>query len=228
MLKVQIITLVPELWSTLLGPESGLVGKAFEQGLAELRMIDLRQFGKGVHRKVDDAPFGGGAGMVLQVEPLHRAIQNAREWSNAPVVLLSPRGERFTQERAGEWAQGEGITLICGRYEGVDERVRDYIDLDLSIGDMVLSAGDPAAWCMVDCMVRLLPGVLGNPDSIQEESFSSGGLEYPHSSRPASYDDKNVPEVLLSGNHGAIEQWRSQAGEALTKSLRPDLLKKGS
>ena len=228
MFRVQIITLMPQLWPSLLGPESGLVGKAFAEGRAELDIIDLRDFGKGKHRKVDDAPFGGGAGMVLQVEPLHEAIVRAKESSNAPIALLSPRGKRFDQPMARQLVKGAGITLICGRYEGVDERVRDYIDLDLSIGDMVLSAGDPAAWCMVDSMIRLLPGVLGNPASIEEESFSSGLLEYPHYSRPASYDGKEVPEVLLSGNHQAIEKWRANQEQELTAAHRPDLLRSGS
>ncbi len=223
MFHAQIITLVPNLWPSLLGAESGLVGRAFEEGVARLDIIDLRGFGHGVHRKIDDAPFGGGAGMVLKVEPLHRAIAEAKKRCGAPVALLSPRGRRFDQEIAREMARGEGITLICGRYEGVDERVRQYIDMDLSIGDMVLSAGDPAAWCMVDSIVRLLPGVLGNADSIEEESFSSGGLEYPHYTRPALYEGAAVPEVLLSGNHGAIQQWRKDQGSKLTRLLRPDL-----
>ena len=226
--SVQVITLVPEMWTTLLGPESGLVGKAFERGVADLHLHDLRDWGKGVHRKVDDAPYGGGAGMVLQVEPLHGAIKASRERGRGPVVLLSPRGRPFTQEVAHELAQGEGMTLICGRYEGVDERIREHIDLELSVGDMVLSAGDPAAWCMIDATVRLLPGVLGNPGSLVEESFSSGLLEYPQYSRPASFEGREVPPVLLSGDHGAIERWRHQEALALTRELRPDLLGRGA
>lgn len=224
MFHAQVISLVPQLWSSLLGPASGLVGKAFAQGVAaRLDVIDLRDYGKGVHRKVDDSPFGGGAGMVLQVEPLHRAIQEAKERSNAPVALLSPRGRRFDQSMARQLAQGEGLTVICGRYEGVDERVRNYVDLDLSIGDMVLSAGDPAAWCMIDAVVRLVPGVLGNASSIEEESFSSGRLEYPHYTRPSVYEGESVPEVLLSGNHAAIRAWRRGQEDELTRLLRPDL-----
>ncbi|MED5463844.1 MAG: tRNA (guanosine(37)-N1)-methyltransferase TrmD [Myxococcota bacterium] len=224
---VQVITLVPGMWATLLGPESGLVGKAFERGVADLHLHDLRDYGKGVHRKVDDAPYGGGAGMVLQVEPLHDAIKASRALGKGPVVLLSPRGKPFTQEVAQELAQGEGMTLICGRYEGVDERIREHIDLELSVGDMVLSAGDPAAWCMIDAAVRLLPGVLGNPGSLQEESFSSGLLEYPQYSRPASWEGREVPPVLLSGDHGAIERWRAEESLALTREHRPDLLGRG-
>ena len=223
--SVEVITLVPELWEHLLGAESGLVGKAFANSTVSLNIRDLRAYGAGVHRKVDDSPYGGGAGMVLQVEPLHRAISDARAAGGGPVVLLSPRGRRFDQGVARELAAGEGITLVCGRYEGVDERVREYIDYELSIGDMVLSAGDPAAWCMIDATVRLLPGVLGNKDSLREESFAGGALEYPHYSRPASYQGRDVPEVLLSGNHGAIEAWREDRSEELTLALRPDLLK---
>ena len=223
--SVEVITLVPQLWGELLGPGSGLVGKAFNSDTASLSVRDLRDYGHGVHRKVDDAPYGGGAGMVLQVEPLHRAITDSRaQGEGRPVVLLSPRGRRFDQTVARELAEGPGVTFICGRYEGVDERIRGYIDYELSIGDMVLSAGDPAAWCMIDATVRLLPGVLGNKESLREESFAGGAIEYPHYSRPASYLEMDVPEVLLSGNHGAIERWREERSRELTKSLRPDLL----
>ena len=222
--QVHIITLVPTLWETILGADGGLVGRAFADGRAELCIHNLRDYGKGVHRQVDDNPFGGGAGMVIGGEPLHQAIQTVRQSLEGPIFLLSPRGEPFKQPRAHELASTRGFGLICGRYEGVDERVRDYIDGDLSIGDMVLSGGDPAAWAMVDAVVRLLPGVLGNAESIQEESFSNNLLEYPHYTRPAEYEGKSVPDVLRSGNHQAIADWRAARSLELTQENRPDLL----
>lgn len=222
--QVHIITLAPKLWGSLLGPESGLVGKAFTNGQATLHVHDLRGYGKGVHKQVDDSPFGGGAGMVLAVEPLHRAVQTVRELFDGPIYLLSPRGQVFRQPTARKFAATTGFGLICGRYEGVDERIRDYIDGDISIGDMVLSAGDPAGWCVVDAVVRQLPGVLGNAASLEEESFSKDLLEYPHYTRPASYEGKDVPPVLRSGNHQAIAKWRHEQAQVLTAENRPDLL----
>ena len=221
---VEVITLVPRWWEQALAPDSGLVGRAFEAGVAELWVRDLRAYGRGPHRQVDDAPFGGGAGMVLAVEPLHRAIVEARQRTAGPVLLLSPRGPRFDQAAARQLAAGPGLTLVCGRYEGIDERVRGYVDAELSVGDFVLSAGDPAALCIVDAVVRLLPGVLGNPQSLQEESFSQGFLEYPQYTRPAEYDGVAVPEVLRSGDHAAVAAWRRTQAEALTRERRPDLV----
>ncbi len=220
----ELVTLVPDLWPTLLGPQAGLVGRAFASGVAELRLCDLRSFGKGVHRQVDDAPFGGGAGMVLMVEPLHQAITAARSRTRGPVILLSPRGKPFSQADARRLARGPGFTLVCGRYEGVDERVHRYVDELMSVGDFVLSAGDPAAWCIIDAVVRLLPGVLGNPASVEDESFSQQLLEYPQYTRPAAYDGAAVPSVLRSGDHAAIERWRHEQSLALTRQHRPDLL----
>jgi tRNA (guanine37-N1)-methyltransferase len=208
----------------MLGPTTGLVGRAFEAGPAELRVRDLRRYGKGPHRQVDDTPFGGGAGMVLGVEPLHRAIADARARTPGPVVLLSPRGRRFTQRDALQLAAGCGLTLVCGRYEGVDERVKAFVDWELSLGDFVLSAGDPAALSVVDAVVRLLPGVLGNPESLREESFEADALEYPQYTRPAVYEGVAVPEVLRSGDHAKIAAWRREQALALTRAVRPDLL----
>ena len=224
---VEVITLVPELWPAMLGPYTGLVGRAFTSGLAELRVRNLRDYGKGVHQQVDDSPFGGGAGMVLGVEPLHRAIVDAKARTQGPVVMLSPRGAPFCQAQARNWAHGSGLTLICGRYEGIDERVRRYVDADVSLGDFVLSAGDPAAFCMVDAVVRLLPGVLGNPESLHEESFAAGMLEYPQYTRPAEYEGAEVPAILRSGDHGAIAAWRRKMAQQLTQEHRPDLVGTG-
>jgi tRNA (guanine37-N1)-methyltransferase len=223
---VEVITLVPELWPRLLGAEAGLVGRAFANERAQLVVADLHTYGKGRHHQVDDAPFGGGAGMVLGVEPLHRAIVAARSRSTAPVILLTPRGERISQAVVRELAAGPGLILVCGRYEGIDERVRRYVDRQISVGDYVLSAGDPAAWCLIDAVVRLLPGVLGNPESLSEESFAAGILEYPQYTRPAQYDGVVVPEVLRSGDHQAIAAWRREQALAMTREQRPDLLDK--
>lgn len=221
---IDIITLVPELWPRILAEDTGLVGKAFAPGgQATLRLCNLRDFGRGKHRQIDDAPFGGGAGMVLAVEPLHAAIQHARARTDGPVVLLTPRGRRFDQATARELAAGRGVVLVCGRYEGVDERVRAYVDRELSIGDFVLSAGDPAAWCVVDAIVRQLPGVLGNAASLDEESFADCRLEYPQYTRPAVYDGLEVPAVLRSGDHEAVAAWRREKAELLTRRIRPDL-----
>lgn len=222
---IEIITLVPQVWDVLGSPAAGLVGRALAEDTATLRISDLRAFGKGRHAQVDDTPFGGGAGMVLMVEPLHRAIERARSQTPGPVLLLSPRGRRFEQSTALSLAAGPGMTLVCGRYEGVDERVRDYVDGELSVGDFVLSAGDAAAWCVVDSVVRLLPGVLGNPASLREESFARGMLEYPQFTRPAAYQGQRVPEVLRSGDHAAIAEWRRTQSDSLTRRLRPDLLR---
>ncbi len=226
-LAVEVITLVPELWPILLGEGAGLVGKAFAAGgAAQLHVRNLRDYGKGVHHAVDDSPFGGGAGMVLCVGPLHRAINDARARNPGPVILLSPRGQRFDQAVARELAAGPGMTLICGRYEGYDERLRRYVDRELSLGDYVLSAGDPAAWAVIDAVVRLRPGVLGNPDSTREESFAEAAplLEYPQYTRPAEYDGVGVPDVLRSGNHAAVAKWRQEQARLVTAKGRPDLL----
>lgn len=221
--EIEIITLVPELWPQLLGSASGLVGRAFSENRAILRVRDLREYGRGVHRQVDDAPFGGGAGMVLKVEPLHQAITAARARTAGPVLLLDPRGKPFDQAMARQLASGPGMTLVCGRFEGVDERVRSYVDGEISIGDFVLSAGDPAAWCVADAVMRLVPGILGNAASIEEESFSHNRLEYPQYTRPAEYEGRSVPDVLRSGDHAAVAKWRAAEAQRLTAALRPDL-----
>jgi len=224
---VEIITLIPQLWPAWLHETSGLVGRAFAGGRAKLTVGDLRAFGRGPHRQVDDSPFGGGAGMVLSVPPLHEAITQARARTPGPVLLLAPRGKPWSQERAEQLAAGPGMTLVCGRYEGFDERAYAYGDDTVALGDFVLTAGDPAALCIVDTVVRLLPNVVGNPASLVDESFTRGGLEYPQYTRPVSYDGHAVPDVLRGGNHRAIEAWRNAEARALTARHRPDLAAKG-
>lgn len=221
---VEVVTLVPQLWPNWLHPTSGLIGKAFQAGRAKLQVNDLRAFGHGPHRQVDDSPFGGGAGMVLAVPPLHAAITQARARTPGPVLLLSPRGRPFNQARAEALARGPGMTLVCGRYEGFDERVYAYADDTIALGDFVLTAGDPAALSIIDAVVRLLPQVVGNPASLLDESFTRGGLEYPQYTRPVSYDGAEVPGILRSGNHSAIHAWRQTHAKTLTAQYRPDLL----
>ena len=208
---IEVITLVPEIWPVILGRASGLVGRAFEEQEDTLRLLvhDLRDHGVGKHRQVDDTPYGGGPGMLLQIEPLHQAITLAKSRTPGPVIMLAPDGEPFTQAHAQELADGPGFTVLCGRYEGFDARVNHFVDRRYALGQAVLSAGDPAAWCMIDATVRLRPGILGNPASLQEESFGANlAGEYPQYSRPAVYKGYEVPEVLRSGDHGKIRAWR--------------------
>ncbi|MEM8555801.1 MAG: tRNA (guanosine(37)-N1)-methyltransferase TrmD [Pseudomonadota bacterium] len=225
--SARIITLFPQAFPGVLG--QSLTGKALQEGVWQLDTIDLRLFGEGKHRNVDDTPAGGGAGMVLRADVVAAALAQAargcppdrRRW---PVVYLSPRGRPFTQAMAREWAQTEGITLLCGRFEGVDQRVLDAFDFEeVSLGDFVMTGGEIAAQAMLDATVRLLPGVLGNANSTEDESHSNGLLEHPQYTRPADWNGMAIPEVLLSGNHAAIDAWRREQSEALTKERRPEL-----
>ncbi len=220
----QIITLFPEAFPGVLG--ESLTGKALKDGKWTLETTDLRRFGAGKHRNVDDTPAGGGAGMVLRADVMGKAIDAATSGapSARPILYLSPRGRPFTQAMARDLAGGPGVTLICGRFEGLDERVIERYGIsEVSIGDFVLTGGEIAAQALIDATVRLLPGVLGNAASTEDESFSSGLLEHPQYTRPAEWQNRPIPEVLLSGNHGAISKWRQAQSEALTKARRPDL-----
>ncbi|MBC7794535.1 MAG: tRNA (guanosine(37)-N1)-methyltransferase TrmD, partial [Clostridia bacterium] len=191
-MKIEVVTLVPEIWPMLTSEYAGVTGRAFVDGLVSLRVRNLKDYGEGKHRKVDDTPFGGGAGMVLAAPPLHDALKAARADTPGLVILMGPRGTRFDQAMARSLALEPGFILVCGRYEGVDERVRKYIDREVSVGDYVLSGGDPAAWTIIDAVVRLRKGVLGNTASVEDESFSAGLLEYPQYTRPVSYDGTEV------------------------------------
>lgn len=216
----QIITLFPEAFPGVLG--LSLTGRALAEGLWNLRTTDLRPFGIGKHRNVDDTPAGGGAGMVIRADVMDAALREAG--GHLPVIYLSPRGKPFTQERARQLAGGPGMTLICGRFEGVDQRVLDAHGVEeISIGDYVLTGGELAAQVLIDTTVRLIPRVLGNQDSLAEESFSDGLLEHPQYTKPALWEGRAIPEVLLSGNHAAIASWRRDMAERLTKERRPDL-----
>jgi tRNA (guanine37-N1)-methyltransferase len=223
----RVITLFPEAFPGTLG--LSLTGKALDAGLWALETIDLRTFGEGRHRKVDDNPAGGGAGLVLRADILAAALAEASIGTPAgrarwPVVYLSPRGKPFTQATARAWAQAEGVTLLCGRFEGVDQRVLDHFAVEeVSLGDFVLTGGEIAAQALIDATVRLIPRVLGNQASTEEESFSDGLLEAPHYTRPTVWEGRAIPEVLLSGHHGKVSDWRREMAERLTKERRPDL-----
>lgn len=219
----QVITLFPEAFPGTLG--LSLTGRALAEGLWTLRTIPLRQFGTGRHRNVDDTPTGGGAGMVLRPDVMAAALREAEAVTpGLPVIYLSPRGAPLTQATARRLAVGPGVTLICGRFEGVDQRALDAFDVtEISIGDYVLTGGEIAAQVLIDAAVRLIPRVLGNRESLAEESFSDGLLEHPQYTKPALWEGRATPDVLLSGNHAAISQWREKQAQCLTKQRRPDL-----
>ena len=220
----QIITLFPQAFPGVLG--ESLTGKALKDGIWQLETYDLRDYGIGKHRNVDDTPAGGGAGMVLRADVLEKAIIDARAAARGtmPMIYLSPRGKPFDQQMAQGLAQTDGVTMLCGRFEGVDERVLDHFGIEeISLGDFVMTGGELAAQAMIDATVRLLPGVLGNADSAVEESHSNGLLEHPQYTKPAAWQGRAIPDVLLSGNHAKIAKWRRDMSEQLTQTRRPDL-----
>jgi tRNA (guanine37-N1)-methyltransferase len=219
-----VLTIFPEMFPGPLGVS--LAGRALSDGVWSLRAIDIRDFANDRHRSVDDTPAGGGAGMVMRADVVAPAIDAARrEEADAPVIYLSPRGAQLTQARARDLAAGPGAILLCGRFEGVDQRVLDARDVEeISIGDYVMSGGELAAMVLLDSVVRLLPGVAGNAASLDEESFSSGLLEYPHYTRPREWEGSAIPDVLLSGDHAAIARWRREEAMRLTRERRPDLI----
>jgi tRNA (guanine37-N1)-methyltransferase len=227
MMKIEVLTLFPEMFTGVLN--SSILKRAQDKGLVEIKVRDIRDYTFDKHRVADDAPYGGGPGMVMKVEPISRAIETVTE-ENLPTpltrVYLTPDGEPWNQKLAEEFAQLPGFLLLCGHYEGVDQRVRDlFIDREISIGDYVLTGGELPAMVIIDSVVRLIPGVLGNDESSRQDSFSGEGLlDYPHYTRPQEFRGLSVPEVLLSGHHKMIQEWRRR--EALKKTLyrRPDIL----
>ena len=230
-MQIDIVTIFPDYFREAF--DYGIIRRARAAGLVEIKAHDLRSWTSDKHKVVDDRPFGGGDGMVLKPEPIFAAVESlagARRRediaSTKRVVLLSPQGRQLTQSLATEFAQSEQLVLICGRYEGVDERVADALATDeVSIGDYVLSGGEPAALVVVDAVIRLIPGALGSETSATTESFSDGLLDYPHYTRPPEFAGMKVPEVLLTGHHADIARWRREAAEEKTKRNRPDLLK---
>jgi tRNA (guanine37-N1)-methyltransferase len=221
-MKIDVITLFPELFETPL--KTSLLGKAVAEGVLNVDVRDLRAHGLGKHRSVDDSPYGGGAGMVMRPEPIFDAVEAAKQ-PGAKVILMSPRGLRLDHAAVERLAGESHLIIICGRYEGVDERVVEHlVDEEVSIGDYVLSGGELPALVLIEAISRHVPGVLGNPCSLEEESHSRGLLEHPQYTKPGEYRGHAVPEVLLSGDHGAIERWRRAQSEELTRRRRPDLL----
>ncbi|MDE0923576.1 tRNA (guanosine(37)-N1)-methyltransferase TrmD [Aurantimonas coralicida] len=222
--RASILTLYPEMFPGPLGVS--LAGRALERGDFSLETVQIRDFGIGRHRMVDDTPSGGGAGMVMRSDVVAAALDHAApEADTRPRILMSPRGRPLTQERVRELAAGEGAVIVCGRFEGVDERVIAGRGLEeISIGDYILSGGEVGALVLLDAVVRLLPGVMGNAVSGDAESFEGGLLEHPHYTRPAEWEGRTIPPVLTSGDHGAVARWRHDEAERLTRERRPDLL----
>ena len=224
--RADVLTLFPDMFPGALG--LSLAGEALKQGIWSLHAHDIRDHGLGKHRAVDDTPAGGGAGMVIRADVLASSIDSVVQSNDTrPRLLMSPRGKPLTQDMVRAFASGEGIVIICGRFEGVDERVIEGRALqEVSIGDYILSGGEPAALVLLDAIVRLLPGVMGKQESGEDESFENGLLEYPHYTRPREWEGRTIPDILLSGDHKKIAEWRRAQSEQLTKERRPDLFKK--
>lgn len=222
-MNFSILTIFPEFFDAFVA--HGIIRRAIAAEIISVSPVDIRDFADGRHRITDDRPYGGGAGMVMKPEPLCRAINSARhQHPGSRTILLSPQGRPFSQPVAGELAMLDGLIFICGRYEGVDERVYRDIDDEISIGDYVLTGGEPAAMIIMDAVTRLLPGALGGAESAEKESFSDDLLEHAHYTRPPVFEGEAVPDVLLSGNHGVIDQWRLESALIRTLLKRPDLL----
>jgi len=222
MFHAHVLTLFPEFFNSPLA--CSIPKRAIAAGIAAVDCIQIRDFTTDKHRTVDDSPYGGGPGMVMKPEPVVAAIHEARRrHPDTHVVMLTPSGEQFTQNKALEYVDKGNLTILCGRYEGFDERICDYVDEQLSLGDYVLSGGEPAAMCVLDAVIRLLPGVLGSPESAVLDSFTEEGiLDWPHYTRPEEFEGKRVPDVLLSGNHAEIEKWRREQAAACSKKRLDD------
>jgi tRNA (guanine37-N1)-methyltransferase len=223
-MRFDVLTIFPGMFSAYL--EEGILGRAIKKGLVEVRPVSIRDFARGKHKTTDDRPYGGGDGMVMKPGPIHRALQAVdRPSDRSLVVLLSPQGELFNQFRARELTEWDQLILVCGRYEGVDERIRtNLIDRELSVGDYVLSGGELGALIVIDAVSRLIPGVLGGERSALEDSFENALLKYPQYTRPSVFQDREVPQVLLSGDHEKIRLWRRRESLRRTLEKRPDLL----
>lgn len=223
-MKIDILTLFPEMFTPL---KTSIIGRAVDSGKLEINVVDIRDYTLDKHKKCDDTPFGGGAGMVMMPQPIASAIQAIDPEHQAKRIFMSPRGRRFNQDIVLEYSKLDRILLLCGHYEGVDQRVIDlFIDEELSIGDYVLTGGEIPAMAVVDAVSRYVDGVI-NAESLSQESFSSGMLEYPQYTRPQEFMGLKVPEVLTSGHHGKIDEWRMQKSKEITEKNRPDLLEKG-
>lgn len=224
MMRFTVFTLFPDFFLSPLS--QSLVAKGIAAGHLEAKIVDIRAHAEGTHKQCDDTPYGGGAGMVMKPEPIAAAMQYHKVQEGGRRVYVTPRGTPLTQAKLEEWAHLPELQILCGRYEGVDQRVIEhYIDEEISLGDYVLNGGEVAALALIEGVARLLPGVLGSESSLAEESFSHGLLEYPHYTRPPEFEGLTVPEVLLGGNHAGIAAWRRKQAEELTRQRRPDLLR---
>lgn len=222
-MRIDILTLFPQMFDSILG--HSIIKRALDNNLLSIEITNIRDFAKNKHNSVDDYPYGGGPGMVMSIEPIYHALLNAKKINTGPVIMLSPQGKSFKQKDAEELSKLEGFTLLCGHYEGFDERIREnLIDMEISVGDYVLTGGEIPAMVIVDGVTRLLPGVLGDENSHLEESFTMGRLEYPQYTRPSEFLGWTVPEILLSGNHELIRKWRLTQSLNRTFITRPDLL----
>ncbi|KKN10708.1 hypothetical protein LCGC14_1033840 [marine sediment metagenome] len=221
-MKVDIVTAFPDMFSSLLS--ESILKKAQENGFLEATVHDLRDYTTDKHRQIDDTPYGSGPGMLIKVEPLYRAIEELKS-SGSHIILLTPQGKILKQEFTQELSKKEHLIMICGHYEGVDERIRSFVDEEISLGDYILTGGELPAMVLLDAVTRKLDGVLGSSESLAEESFEKGLLEYPQYTKPAEFEGLKVPEVLLSGHHQKIEDWRKEESLRRTKERRPDLLK---
>lgn len=221
-MKISILTLFPEMFSLF---DHSIIGKAREKGLIDIEYINMRDFTKSKHKKVDDYPYGGGAGMVMAAQPIVDSIRKVKETNSGKVIFLGPRGKKFTQSMSEELSKEESLVFICGHYEGIDERTYKHIDMEISLGDFILTGGEMAAIPVVDSILRLVPGVLGKEESFMDESYSNGLLEYPQYTRPEEFEGEKVPSILLSGHHENVRKWRRKQSLLLTKERRPDLYK---
>ncbi|MDD5601428.1 MAG: tRNA (guanosine(37)-N1)-methyltransferase TrmD [Candidatus Izemoplasmatales bacterium] len=223
-MKITILTLFPEMFSGVLS--ESIIKRALADNIVEIVLVNFRDYAKNKHKQVDDTPYGGGPGMVLSIEPIHAALASLPDANTAVKVLLTPQGIPYRQEHAKELALTDHLILICGHYEGFDERVRSMVDREISIGDYVLTGGEIPAMVLIDSIIRLLPGAISCSESVREDSFYDGMLDYPQYTRPYEFQGQKVPDVLISGNHQEIEKWRRYEAKKRTRERRPDLLKK--
>lgn len=222
-MKINILTLFPDMFDIF---SHSIMGKASEKGLLDIKAIDIRDYTLNKHKKVDDTPYGGGAGMVMAPQPVVDALRDVKKSNKGKVIFLGPRGRTFDQSLANELSKEEELVFVCGHYEGIDERVYKHFDMEVSLGDFVLTGGEMAAIPVIDSICRLVPGVLGKEESFQDESFYDGTLEYPQYTRPFEFEGDLVPEILISGHHENIRKWRRKQSLLITKERRPDLFKK--